>query len=221
MSSRFMLTLPPSGAWLVVTLGLLLAVFIQPLSQGHLADGYWRAHCDWQPDLAWSQPWRWWTPVAVHLSMQHLLNNVTGVILVGGLGWAARLPQTAAWAWCMAWPLTHLSLLLRPELLRYSGASGVLHAGVAVTTVWLVIWHRGQLRWIGASMGLILLVKVLNEAPWGPVLQTREGWDIAIAPWAHATGSLTGIACGLLMSCRLHWQRISASNASQQMPPLG
>ncbi len=206
----------PSRGWWGVTLSLMMVLLAQPLSQGHLSDGLWRSNMDWQPNLAWSQPWRWWTPVAVHLSVQHLLTNATGVVLVGSLGWAARLPRQAAWAWCMAWPLTHLGLLLRPELLRYGGASGVLHAGVAVTATWLVFWQCGKLRRIGALTGLILVLKVLSETPWGPVLQTREGWDIVIAPLAHATGALAGGVCGLLFSAMLQRQRVKSGEPLDQ-----
>lgn len=199
----------PSRAWSGITLGLLLALLVQPLGQGHLEDGPWRAALDWQPSLAHSQPWRWWTPVAVHLSVQHWLGNAAGVMLVGVLGWAARLPPQAAWAWFMAWPLTHLALGLRPDLLRYGGASGILHAGVAVTAVWLVWWRQGPSRGLGVLIGAGLTLKVLSEAPWGPVLQAREDWDILIAPWAHATGTSAGAACALLISAWIRWRGLA------------
>jgi hypothetical protein len=81
----------------------------------------------------------------------------------------------------------------------------VLHAGVAVAAVWLVAWRSGTPRWIGALTGLVLVAKVLGEVPWGPVLQHREGWDIAIAPWAHATGLLAGAVCAVC-TAMLAWR---------------
>jgi hypothetical protein len=39
---------------------------------------------------------------------------------------------------------------------------------------------------------------VITESPWGPVLQAREGWDIAVAPFAHASGVLCGVLCALV-----------------------
>lgn len=213
--------LPSSRAWLGVTLVLLLALLVQPLGQGHLADGPWRAALDWQPDRALSQPWRWWTPVAAHLSAQHWLANAAGVVLVGVLGWSARVPSPAAWAWCAAWPLTHLALGLRPELLRYAGASGMLHAGVAVTAVWLLWWGQGPLRWIGALTGGGLVLKVLIEAPWGPVLQAREGWDILIVPWSHASGTLAGGVCALLTSAWLRWRGTTDGVAPDRLADPG
>lgn len=196
-----------SRAWGGVCAALLLSMMIQPLFQGPWTDGFWHAHLDWQPKLAGSQPWRWWTPVVVHLSAQHWVSNALGVVLVGSFGWTAGLPRQAVWAWCLAWPLTHLALLLRPELLRYGGASGVLHAGVAVTATWLVFWHSGKLRLIGTFAGLSLILKVLSDAPWGPVVQHRSGWDFSLAPIAHATGALTGVVCSVLMSAWLQRQK--------------
>jgi len=87
---------------------------------------------DWQPALALAEPWRWWTAAFVHWSRLHLVANLTGLLVVMALGWAARLPAVSAVAWFIAWPLTQLGLLLRPELTHFGGLSGVLHAGVAV-----------------------------------------------------------------------------------------
>jgi hypothetical protein len=42
-----------------------------------------------------------------------------------------------------------------------------------------------------------LALKVLSEQPWGPVLQQRAGWNVPIAPLAHATGALAGLLCAL------------------------
>lgn len=150
---------------------------------------------DWQPARAWPQAWRWWTPVAVHYSPLHWGANLAGLLLVAALGQAAQLPRRAVLAWCVAWPLTHLALGLRPELLHYGGASGVLHAGVAVVGVTLLRWRHGTPRWIGAALLAGLLLKLGVEAPWGPVLQTRAEWDILIAPWSHATGTAAGALC--------------------------
>jgi hypothetical protein len=56
----------------------------------------------------------------------------------------------------------------------------------------------GRARWIGAALLAGTAAKVLLEAPWGPVLRHPAGWDIAVAPLAHATGALAGAACAAL-----------------------
>ena len=197
----------PWAWWLLC--GLLLLGAVWPLAFGGL-QGPWHLALDWQPASVGSQPWRWWTPVAVHYSSLHLGANLAGLLLVAVLGAAAGLPARAALAWFIAWPLTHLGLALRPELLHYGGLSGVLHAGVAVTAAWLVWRRHGLPRWVGGALVLGLAVKVLSEAPWGPVLQYPPGWDMAVAPWAHATGALAGLLCGTLASLRLAYRSRSS-----------
>lgn len=150
---------------------------------------------DWQPARAFSQPWRWWTAAFVHWSALHLVANLGALAVIAALGMVARLPSRIAWAWLAAWPLTHGALLLQPTLAHYGGLSGVLHAGVAVAAVGLVLRGQGTARAIGAAIAAGLLAKVLLEAPWaGPLIQPH-GWDIAVAPLAHATGALAGWVC--------------------------
>jgi hypothetical protein len=110
----------------------------------------------------------------------------------------ARLPRAAALAWLVAWPLTHLPLVLQPALAHYGGLSGVLHAGVAVAACWLVAAGGGRPRAIGLAIAGGLLVKIGLERPWAGPLAHPAGWDIAIAPLAHATGALAGLACGAI-----------------------
>jgi hypothetical protein len=119
-------------------------------------------------------------------------------VLTGALGVAANVPARIVWAWLVAWPLTHLGLLIKPELLHYGGVSGVVHAGVAAVIVFLLVQPRRAQRLIGAAMLVGILVKVLGETPWGPALRYPEGWGIAVAPIAHATGALAGAVCALV-----------------------
>ena len=148
----------------------------------------------WHPD----QPWRAFTAPLAHLSLQHLIANLAGCAALGWLGHAARLPVRASIAWWLAWPLTQLGLLLRPELQSYGGLSGVLHAGVAIVVVELV-QRRGRERWVGIGLLLGLLVKLWIDDPFGPPGQLREGWNIAIAPFAHLSGAVAGLVASLLL----------------------
>ena len=153
---------------------------------------------DWQPSLAATEPWRWWTAAFVHWSALHLGANLLGAFVVGALGLAARLPWPMTAAWAVAWPLTQLGWLLRPELAHFGGLSGVLHAGVAVATVHLLWAPWSPTRVVGLALALGLATKLVLEAPWGPVLRHPEGWDIAVAPWAHACGAVAGVGCALI-----------------------
>lgn len=155
---------------------------------------------DWQPGLAGSEPWRWWSAAFVHWSPLHLGANLAGVAVLAAFGWAAALPVRAALAWALAWPLTQGTLLLQPALAHYGGLSGVLHAGVAVGAMVLVLQRRGRPQWIGVAVAAGLLVKLLLERPWAGPLAHPAGWDIAVAPLAHSGGALAGLLCALLIA---------------------
>ncbi len=151
------------------------------------------ASLDWQPALAWRQPWRAWSAAWLHFSSLHLAANLAGTALVGALGWIGRVPRRTTLAWFVAWPLTQIGLLVQPELLHYGGLSGVLHAGVAVAALYLMVSARGPRRAIGVALLAALAAKVLSEAPWGEALRHPAGWDIAVAPFAHASGFVAGL----------------------------
>lgn len=154
---------------------------------------------DWQPSLAFAQPWRAFTPVGVHYSSAHLIGNLAGITLAGVYGIAAMVPARLACAWLAAWPLTHLGLIVRPDLLHYGGLSGVVHAGVAAIVVWVLATGRTRAqRIVGALVAIGFIAKLLSESPWGATLRHPEGWDIAVAPLVHATGALAGTFCALV-----------------------
>jgi len=153
---------------------------------------------DWQGLHAGaSWVWRAFTGAFVHWTPRHLEANLAGCFVVAWLGWAARLPVRATAAWVIAWPLTQLTLLTRPEIAAFGGLSGVLHAGVAVAAVELVL-RSGRERTIGALILLGLAVKIVREGPLGPALQDVPGWDMPVVPLAHLGGALAGVACALL-----------------------
>ncbi len=167
-----------------------------------------RALLDWQPQRAWAEPWRWWSAALVHFTPLHLLANLLAVALVAAYGWAARVPTAVALAWVASWPLTHLALLLRPELAHYGGLSGILHGGVAATSLWLLLRGGGAQRVVGALMLIGQAVKLLLEQPWGATLHAPRELDVAVAPLSHASGSIAGALCTWLALSR--WRRTSA-----------
>jgi rhomboid family GlyGly-CTERM serine protease len=174
-----------AGLCVVAALGALAAQAADP---GRL---------NWQPALATAEPWRAITAAWVHLSPLHLAANLAGTAVVAALGLAAGCRRRAALAWALAWPLAQLGLLGQPGLTAYGGLSGVLHAAVAVVAWQLLRGDVGLRRAIGGALAAGLLAKLLLEAPWQGPLREVPGWDIAIAPVAHASGALAGWLCAL------------------------
>ena len=165
---------------------------------------------DWQPALALRQPWRAWSAALVHLSHLHLAANLAGAALVGALGYVAQVPRRSLVAWLCAWPLTQLGLLARPDLDHYAGLSGVLHAGVAVVAVHLVSSAAGLRRAIGLALLAALAIKVASETPWAAeALRHPHGWDIAIAPFAHASGLAAGALASAIAEALARWRPLT------------
>jgi rhomboid family GlyGly-CTERM serine protease len=165
----------------------------------------------WQRALYGAEPWRLISAAFVHYSPVHLLANAAGCAALALWAWAAQAPPRAAAAWLLAWPLTHLLLLLHPGIGFYGGLSGVLHAGVAVVCVFAlaasVRRQQGQTRrspaqerqtLIAAVVLAGLLLKVLLELPWGPAVRPLPGWGIDVVPFAHSAGVLAGLLASIL-----------------------
>jgi hypothetical protein len=135
----------------------------------------------------------------VHATARHQHLNLLAAALIALLGWAWRAPWRAALAWALAWPATHLLLLLDPRLGWYVGASGMLHAGLAVL---LVGRWRHQPRLV-ALIGVALALKVLLDVAAGTPLATRSGLDVAMVPLSHVFGILAGVAIAGLHQSRI------------------
>jgi rhomboid family GlyGly-CTERM serine protease len=173
---------------------------------------------DWQPGRIVEEPWRAFSAAFVHYSARHLAANLAGLALVAPLGWFARVPWPIAAAWLMAWPLTQLGLLARPELLHYGGLSGVLHAGVACVAWQLIAHQRGRRRAIGVLTLALVAIKVVSESPWGPALRHPTGWDIATAPFAHASGLVAGLIAAALSETFSRQRRCAAAASPGAKP---
>lgn len=157
---------------------------------------------DWQPALAAAQPWRAVTAAFVHWTPLHLGANLAGCAVVALLCSRAALGGREVAAGLVAVPLTQFGLLLRPELQRYAGLSGVLHALVAIAALTLLM-RGGRERWIGAGIGLGLAAKLALEHPLGPVLRVTPDFDFPVAPFAHLSGALAGALAWTLTMCAL------------------
>ena len=70
--------------------------------------------------------------------------------------------------------------------------------GVAAATVWLVLRGQGAQRTVGWMMLVGQSVKLLVEEPWGAAIHPPSELDVAVAPLAHASGSIAGALFTLL-----------------------
>jgi rhomboid family GlyGly-CTERM serine protease len=153
---------------------------------------------DWQPALIATQPWRSVTAAFVHWTPLHLAANLAGCAVLALLGHRAALAGRAALAAVLALPLTQLALLSRPDLLRYAGLSGALHALAAIAALALLRHTDRRDRLVGAGLAIGLVVKLALEDPFGPALRPTAGFDFPVAPFAHFSGCIAGLLCGAL-----------------------
>lgn len=223
------MTSSPSGmdrwglaTWLALCLALGLPAALLPIVDLNQPASAWP---DWvqpwvlHPQSGWHQHWMsWWTTAWLHGSPPHLWRNLGGLALIGALGWVAQARPTATMAWFLAWPLTQVGMLMRPELTSYIGLSGVLHAGAAVLALQQVVIpnvsHSGrhqQNTWPGWILLAALVFKVFMENPWGAVLILSSASAIKVAPWAHFSGLMAGLACGGVF---FMWDKCRPPNSS-------
>lgn len=178
----------PSWSWTVLCLLLAAGTVLAWRARSPVAWEWWRE----EGDLAWT----WWTAALVHRSAAHGVANLLTLGALGVLGQALRVPAPGALALALAWPLSTLGLWLFPQIDRYAGMSGVLHAAVAVLVVHCVL-ARDLKPW-AALLGAGLTLKLVVEAAWRQPLVFEPEWGFAVATAAHLTGALAGIGCALL-----------------------
>jgi rhomboid family GlyGly-CTERM serine protease len=156
------------------------------------------ASLDWSRAQAGVQGWRLVSAAWPHLSLGHLALNLVALAAVAALGGLLRVRTAQAIAWLACWPLTHAALLLQPEIVRYAGLSGVLHAGVAICAVAACREPDRLAKAVGWMLLAGLALKVLIEAPWSRPLQHSAALGIAVVPLAHTAGAAFGLLAGLL-----------------------
>lgn len=188
-----MATRVPGGlsrlAWPAVALGLGLPALLW------LDAGDPRAHAwAFRPVQGWSGGdvlRTAWICAWVHVNDRHAVWNIGGACALGVLGVRLRLGPRAALAWLVSWPLTHLLLLTAPQLQWYVGASGVLHAGLAVLAVEGLAQPEG--RWMAGLLLLGLLLKVYLDVTSGFPLAWRPDLGMAVVTLSHLSGTLCGL----------------------------
>lgn len=155
----------------------------------------------WQA-ASWRQtPWTLWSAPLLHLSAVHMLGNLLALAALALLGVVIPLGARAALALFLAWPLSTASLMAWPEVTRYVGLSGLVHAGVAI--VWL---HARQApvaqRWSPLLLAALLL-KLVTEQAWVYPVSFDPYWNINVVAAGHLGGAVTGLVCGAICLIRL------------------
>jgi rhomboid family GlyGly-CTERM serine protease len=174
-----------------------------------------REALDWQTGRVAAQPWRVVTAAFVHWTPIHLAANLAGCAVLALLGHRAALGNREAISALVALPLTQLGLLLKPELQRYAGLSGELHALVAIAALALLT-RRSRDHFIGAAITLGLIAKLVLEHPLGPALRDTPGFDFPVAPFAHLSGAIAGLFTGLMA-----WALTMRTNQKSPRTPHG
>ncbi|MFZ4287265.1 rhombosortase [Variovorax sp. HJSM1_2] len=150
----------------------------------------------------WRQtPWTLWTAPLLHLSAIHMLGNLMALAALAVLGLVIPLGARAALALFLAWPLSTASLMAWPEVTRYVGLSGLIHASVAI--VWL---HARQApvaqRWSPLLLAALLL-KLVTEQAWLYPVSFDPYWNINVVAAGHLGGAVVGLVCGAVCLIRL------------------
>ena len=155
--------------------------------------------------LAWVRPlagdalWRFLTAHVVHLGFAHAVLNAAALVLLAGLVG----PLLPARQWAAHWVLASLAIssllwLTEPELVRYVGASGVLHAIAA--TGGILMFRTRPFEAACLVGGLIL--KLGWEATRGGNPATADLIGGAIVTESHLFGTMAGAAFALWVLLR-------------------
>jgi hypothetical protein len=145
--------------------------------------------------LRWTQqPWTLWTSAWVHTSGGNLGGNLLAVGALAVAGAALGAGKPSALALLAAWPLGTLALALWPEVARYGGLGGPIHAAAAVLGIHLA--GRAALRPFSALLFAALALKLLAERAWAQPVAFDPSWGFNVVYAAHVTGTLAGAACG-------------------------
>jgi rhomboid family GlyGly-CTERM serine protease len=150
----------------------------------------------WNASLWREQPWTLWSAALMHINAAHLSVNLLALLCLCIIGSHLGAGGREAMALLLAWPLTHATLLIWPQVQSYSGFSGLNHAiaGVIIAQSAIDLIVNKRFQSIGFLLALPLIAKLFWEAAWSQPLRMDASWGFAVVQAAH----LTGFACGVL-----------------------
>jgi rhomboid family GlyGly-CTERM serine protease len=191
-----MRSLPPF-AWsgLCATLALFcIAVWLLPAQ--------WQIALRWRADGWLAAPWTLWSAGLTHLNDLHLLANLVGLLCLAIIGEHLGANHHDALALLLAWPLTHLALLLWPQIQSYAGFSGLNHAvaGIIIARNAINFIVNRQISVIAFILTSLLLAKLIWEAPWAQPLRVDANWGFTVVQAAHLSGAVCGFAALALIA---------------------
>jgi len=158
----------------------------------------WRS-VDWL-----DRPWSLWTSAWVHMNTQHLISNQLAVGALTAMAWVLKPGWRASLAWVLVWPVIPLAMPFWPHVGYFAGLSGLIHAAVAVSGVYLVaaqVTVPKARRW-GMMLLLGLALKLWLEQAWLHPVVWNEGLGMSVVQCAHLVGVLSGL---LVMVVLLSW----------------
>ncbi len=147
----------------------------------------------WQRTDGLAQAWTLWTASLTHLSDAHLIVNLLALLCLGVIGHHVGAGRAEVIAFLPAWPLSNLALLLWPEIQFYAGFSGLNHALALMIVAkcamdFIVDRH---LSIIAFFLALMMLARLIHEAPWVSPLRMDASWGFTVVQAAHLTGAVS------------------------------
>ncbi len=187
---------------------LLLAVVCGALAVLSIDEGRWHDLFDYRRDaIADGQSWRLVSAHVMHLSVAHAVLDLAGLLLVAWIFDAELTARHQVFTCLVGAATIDASLwMLHPEVDRYVGLSGLLHAWFAAgATRWLLASPHesggdlvGRKRLWGAALLIGLAIKLALEARHEAFWLT--GWSFPVVTAAHRWGGVAGCAVGALVA---------------------
>lgn len=149
----------------------------------------------------------WWLLLScnfVHLGLNHLLLNLSGLCLIYFLLW----PNYSTTQWLIITVVSSLGVgigvyLWSPELHWYVGFSGALH-GLMIAGA---IADIGRYPKSGSALLVLIITKLSYEQLFGAVPGSESAAGGAVAVDSHLYGAMVGASCALLFFAIKHLRK--------------
>ena len=187
------------GWWLPIALALASGLLAALAAD----DPRWHAALDYTRDaIAGGDAWRLITAHLMHLTTTHAALDIAGLLLVAWIFDAELGPRSRVMVVIVGMAAVDAGLWWRhPEVDRYVGLSGVLHAWFAAGATRWVLASRAESRDLWSTKrawGALLLIGLIAKL----VLELRgqafwlDGTSFTVVTAAHRWGAVAGCAYG-------------------------